>query len=103
MCEFGTVGTVGKISGCQPEGPRLNPQHTAHGQGHLVVCLVDTNILLGDLKEPAHLSISRLMPMLWSVTSSPTNLREPDLEETTCPKYCLCSHRVPYSANVVNK
>ena len=66
MCE---VGTVGKISDCQLEGPGFNPRpgrglnfglpsFATPSVGRDVKPLVlSLNYLSGDLKEPTHLSI----------------------------------------------
>ena len=66
MCE---VGTVGKISDYQPEGPGFNPwpgRGLNFGRPSFATLSVDKdvkqlvkslNILSGDLKEPTHLSI----------------------------------------------
>ena len=65
----GEVGTVGKISDCQPEGPGFNPWHgrglnfgrpsfTTPSVDRVVKPLVQSlDVLSGDLKEPTHLSI----------------------------------------------
>ena len=61
VCE---VGTVDKISDCQPEGPKFNPwpgrgfeelwatffRHTIRGQGHKAVGLV-SQCSIGGLKR----------------------------------------------------
>ena len=66
VCE---VGTVGKISDYQPEGPRFNsrsgrglnfgrPSFATPPVDRDVKPLVKSlNVLSGDLKEPTHLSI----------------------------------------------
>ena len=63
------VGTVGRISDCQPEGPRFNPRPGRglnFGRPYFATPSVDRDIkslvlspdiLSGDLKEPTHLSI----------------------------------------------
>ena len=66
MCE---VGSVGKISDYQPEGPGLNPRPgralnfgrpsfaTQSVDKDVKPLVLSLNVLSGDLKEPTHLSI----------------------------------------------
>ena len=66
VCE---VGTVGKISDCQPEGPGFNPRPgrglsfgrpsfaTPSVERDVKPLVQSLDVLLGDLKEPTHLSI----------------------------------------------
>ena len=66
MCK---VGTVSKISDCQPEGPGFNPRlgrglnfgcpsfATRQWTGTLSRWSSLSTFLSGDLKEPTHLSI----------------------------------------------
>ena len=63
------VGTVGKISDCQPEGPGFNPRSDGglnFGQPSFATPSVDRDVKplvwsliihLGDLKDPTHSSI----------------------------------------------
>ena len=65
VCE---VGTVGKISDYQPEGPGFNPRPgrelnfgrpfaTPSVDRDVTPLVSSLNVLSGDLKEPTHLSI----------------------------------------------
>ena len=80
VCE---VGTVGKISDCQPEGPGFNPRPGRglnSGWPSFATPSVDRDVKplvwfsrrsIGGLKRTHTLvDKSRLMPILWSVTSS---------------------------------
>ena len=66
---LGTVGTVSKISDCQPEGPGFNPRPrrglnfrrpsfaTPSVDREVKPLVKSLDVLSGDLKEPTHLSI----------------------------------------------
>ena len=83
MCE---VGTVGKISDCQPGGPGFNPRpgrELNFGRPSFATPSVDRDVKLlvysfdvlsGDLGTHTLVDKSRLMLVLWTVTSSITNL-----------------------------
>ena len=81
MCK---VGTVSKISDCQPEGPGFNPRlgrglnfgcpsfATLSVDRDVTVGLVSRHSIGGLKRTHTLVDKSRLMPVLWTVTSSPT-------------------------------
>ena len=79
VCE---VGAVGKVSDCQPEGSGFNPrpgQGLNFGQPSFATPSMDRDVKLlvvsrrstvGLKRTHTLIDKSRLMPVLWSVTSS---------------------------------
>ena len=80
MCE---VGTVAKTSDCQPKCPGFNPWP---GRGLNFGQPSQSRHSIGGFKRTYTLvDKSRLMPVLWTVTSLQ---KEPGLEGTMCPIAC---------------
>ena len=84
MC---VVGTVGKISDYQTEGSGFF-RHTVRGQERQAVCLVSRRSIGGLKRTHKFVENSRLMPVLWTVTSSTTEGARPRRDHVSC---YLCS------------
>ena len=80
VCE---VGTVGKISDCLPEAPGFNPRPgrglnfgrpfaTPSVDRDVKPLVYSLDVLSGDLNGHALVDKSRLVPVLWTATSSTT-------------------------------